>query len=228
MLVDGRDERFLFALQRVPYGIARCGRTGIIVVSPCEATFGLHVAGKVHHVIVAHRADLFQGEHSVHTVEVGITARSSFFGIASHVAQRRMVGSTKRDALVKTCGNNSQCTSLRTSLNSHIPTVPFGQRRQQVNTTHACQIDTLHIVVVAVVEPLAEIAVGVCIEGAADFVKLLSAHARVQSVDFHFQTDESVFGIILVAQRLLDSLYPGSWRTKHHGATSLLRILRIE
>ena len=83
----------------------------------------------------------------------------------------------------------------------------------------------LHIVVVAIVEPVLHIAV-LPGEGCRDIVKLLFGHFRVQTMDFHLKADESVFGIVDLAHRFLDGLDAGSRRTEHHGELACFLRLR--
>ena len=69
----------------------------------------------------------------------------------------------------------------------------------------------LHVVVVAVVESVGEVAV-LAVESRGDFLKLLGGHFRIQSVNLHLQSNEAVACVKGVAHWFLDGLYAGTWR----------------
>ena len=101
MLVDRSKQRFLLTFQGIPHGIAGGWRTSIVVVSPGEISWHLHLPGKVYHVIISHRVEtILILQYLMIFGEMRITARSSLLGVGSHVAERRMIGNTLGYALV--------------------------------------------------------------------------------------------------------------------------------
>ena len=84
----------------------------------------------------------------------------------------------------------------------------------------------LHVVVVAVVEPVLQVAV-LTVEGRRDFLELLVGHLRVQTVNLHLQTDKAVLGVVGVAHRLLDGLDAGTWRAEYDGIFAACASLRF-
>ena len=185
------------------------------------------MAGEVHHVVVGHGVQLFRCQHPVHAVEVRIAARASFLAVGTHVREGGMIGHAECHPFVESCSHQCQGPALRTSLHSHVASVPFGQRREQVDGAYQSQINSLHVVVVAVVESVLKITVGVA-HHLADLGKLFGGHAGVESVYFHLHADEPVLGIVAVAQRFLDGLDAGSRGTEHHRTASCLGSLGIE
>ena len=83
----------------------------------------------------------------------------------------------------------------------------------------------LHVIVVAIVKAIRQIAVLV-VEGRGNLLKLLVGHLGIQSVDLHLQTDEAVLGIVGVAHRLLNGLDAGTRRTEHDGIPPCILRLR--
>lgn len=101
MLIDWSEQSFLLTFQRIPNSIAGSWRTGIIVISPCKISWGLYLAGKIHHIIISHRVEtILVLQYLMIFIEVRITARSSLLGISSHIAERRMIGNTLGYALI--------------------------------------------------------------------------------------------------------------------------------
>ena len=134
---------------------------------------------------------------------------------AGHVAQGRMVGHAGRNAQVERGGDERQCTALTAALGNHVPAVPFGQRSEQVGRTHAGEVDALHVVVVAVVEPVGQIAVAAAVESGADFAETLLGQVGVQAVDLELEPDAALLGVVLMAQGFLDGLDAGARRHEH-------------
>ena len=78
MLIDWSEQSFLLTFQRIPNSIAGSWRTGIIVISPCKISWGLYLAGKIHHIIISHRVEtILVLQYLMIFIEVRITARSS-------------------------------------------------------------------------------------------------------------------------------------------------------
>ena len=86
----------------------------------------------------------------------------------------------------------------------------------------------LHVVTVTVVYAVFQIARATTVEGAANVVEVVLREPRVQSVNLNLQTDESILGIILMAQRLLDGLHSRSRRAEHGRTAFSLGVLRNE
>ena len=101
VLIDWREQGFLLTLQRIPYRITGCRRTGYVVVAPGKIGWNRNLAGKVYHVIISHRVEtVLILQYLMIFSEMRITARSSLLGVGSHVAERRMIGNTLGYALV--------------------------------------------------------------------------------------------------------------------------------
>lgn len=101
VLIDWREQSFLLTFQRIPYCIAGGWRTGIVVVSPGEISWRLHLPGKVHHIVISHRVEtILVLQYLMIFIEVRITARSSLLCITSHIAERRMISHALSNALV--------------------------------------------------------------------------------------------------------------------------------
>ena len=78
MLVDRSKKRFLLAFQGVPHGVAGGWRTGIVVVSPGEISWCLHLPGKVHHIVISQGMDaILVLQYPMVFIEMRISARSS-------------------------------------------------------------------------------------------------------------------------------------------------------
>ena len=79
----------------------------------------------------------------------------------------------------------------------------------------------LHVVLVTVLQILAEVAVVAPVEGGVNLRPLAVGHRGVQPVDVDGQAYESVLGIEASGRSVLDGLHAGSRRCQHHGARSL-------
>ena len=104
MLVDGGDETFFLAGQRVPNRIGSGGRTGVVIESPGEISGTGDVAGEVHHIIIRHGAYVRLAVHPLLGLEVGITTGVAHTA-SGHVAQGGMVGNAQCHPFVE-CGSD--------------------------------------------------------------------------------------------------------------------------
>ena len=62
VLIDGGDEAFFLAFQQVPDGIARGGRTGVVVVTPRHVGLGLDVGGETADIEIGQRLQVLFGK----------------------------------------------------------------------------------------------------------------------------------------------------------------------
>lgn len=227
MLVDGCDKRLLGRRDHIPYGVAGGGRANIIVLSPGHVDWYLEIACEIYHIIVCHSVEFVRSIHSVDTEEMRIPSGTSGL-VSGHIAKSRMVDHTSRDTWIESSADDSKGTPLASALHYDILTVPLGQSGEEINGTDKSEVDTLHIIIVAVVKAVAQIAIFTTIESAGYFIEFLSGNLRVQAVNLHLEADAAVLSIIAVAQRLLYGLYSGTGRTYHDGAAAGLGIARHE
>ena len=218
VFIDRSNEALLLTLQRVPYGIAGGWRTGIVVIAPGKIGRSLHVAGKVDHIIISHSIEaILVLEYLMILAEMGVTARSALLHIARHVAEGRMIGHTLGNSLIESCRDESQSATLTATLHSHILAIPLWERSQEVDAAHQSQIYMLHIVAILILQSIGEItAIGI-IESLAYLIECTGRKTRIQAMNLYLEADESVLGIILVAQGFLDGLDAGSRRGENHG-----------
>ena len=101
---------------------------------------------------------------------------------------------------------------MTTALNYYIFSIPIRLRSKEVNSTYTTHIDFFHIIIIPVVYTINQIVS----KSRRNFLKLFCRHFRIQAMNFHFQTDASLFSIINMTLGLLDSLYSSSWRTQYH------------
>ena len=117
-------------------------------------------------------------------MEMRVAARPSFLGIGCHIAQGGMIGHTGRHARVEASRDEREGSALAASLHKDIAAVPFGERAEIVEGAYASHVDVLHVVVVAVVEAVLQVAV-LAREGAGYLLELLLGHLGVESVNLH-------------------------------------------
>ncbi len=205
----GVSRRFLLTFQGIPHGVAGGWRTGIVVVSPGEISWRLHLSGKVHHIIISHRVEtILVLQYLMIFIEVRISARSSLLNVCSHIAERRMIGHALGYSAIQACCDNRQGTALTSALHSHILSVPFGERGKEVDAAHQSLIHMAHVVAVLIFQAIGKIASVSIVESLAYLLEGFGRKAWVESMDFYLEADESVLGIILVAQGSLMVLMP--------------------
>lgn len=84
-----------------------------------------------------------------------------------------------------------------------------------------------HIVVVAVVEAVFEIVVAFCGEGPLYVGEGVGGEAGVDAVNFHLKAEESVLGVVFMAQGFFYGLYACSGRADDGGAFAGLRVAGV-
>ena len=201
MLVDWCKQTFLLAFQGIPHGVAGGWRTGIVIVSPGEISRRLHLPGKVHHIVISQGMDaILVLQYHMIFIEVRISARSSLLNVCSHIAERRMIGHTLGYSAIQTCCDYRQGAALTSALHSHILSVPFGERGKEVDAAHQSLIHMAHVVAVLIFQAIGKIAPVSIVESLAYLLEGFGRKTWVEAMDFYLETDESVLGIILVAQ----------------------------
>lgn len=55
---------------------------------------------------------------------------------------------------IESGSNQCQSSSLAAALDNYIFTIPFGQRSQEIDTAYTTQIDTFHIIIIVVLQPV--------------------------------------------------------------------------
>ena len=161
-------------------------------------------------------------------IEVRISARSSLLNVCSHIAERRMIGHTLGYSAIQTCCDNCQGAALASALHSHILAIPLWKRRQEVDAAHQSLIHMAHVVAVLIFQAIGKITAVSIVESLAYLLEGFGRKTWIEAMDFYLEADESVLGIILVAQGFLDGLDAGSRRGENHGMATLLGILGIE
>ena len=201
MLVDRSKQRFLLAFQGIPHGVAGGWRTGIIIISPCKISRRLYLAGKVHHIIISQGVEtILVLQYLMIFIEVRITARSSLLNVCSHIAERRMIGHTLGYSAIQACCDNCQGAALASALHSHILAIPLWKRRQEVDAAHQSLIHMAHVVAVLIFQSIGKITAICIVESLAYLLKGFGRKTWIEAMDFYLEADESVLGIILVAQ----------------------------
>ena len=201
MLVDWCKQRFLLAFQGVPHGVAGGWRTGIVVVSPGEISWCLHLPGKVHHIVISQGMDaILVLQYPMVFIEMRISARSSLLNVCSHIAERRMIGHTLGYSAIQACCDYRQGTALASALHSHILAIPLWKRRQEVDAAHQSLIHMAHVVAVLIFQAIGKIAPVSIVESLAYLLEGFGRKTWVEAMDFYLEADESVLGIILIAQ----------------------------
>ena len=217
MLIDGSDERRLGTTEHIPYGIAGGRRTGVVVIPPCHTHGTGNVACEIHHIIILKGLLRLLVEHP-YALHVRVAARASFLEVGCHVGKSRMVCAAERHTAVERRRHKTQRTALAATLHGNVLSVPLWQGGKEINGTHQSEVDMLHIIIIARIQSLTQIAVGTGVEGVAYLLELPVAHPRVESVNLRLEAYAAAVGIIAVAQRLLDGLHACSRRTEHHRA----------
>lgn len=124
VLIDWGNEALFLAFQGIPHSVAGGWRTGIVVVSPGEISWRLHLPGKVHHIVISQGMDtILVLQYPMVFIEVRISARSSLLCITSHIAECRMIGHTLGYSAIQACYDNRQGAALASALHCHILSV---------------------------------------------------------------------------------------------------------
>ena len=131
MLIDGSDERRLGTTEHIPYGIAGCRRTGVVVIPPCH-TYGTgDVACEIHHIIILQRLLRLLVEQP-HALHVRVAARASLIAVGRHVGKSRMICAAERYTAVERRRHKNQRTALAATLHGYVLSVPLRQRGKEI------------------------------------------------------------------------------------------------
>ena len=139
-----------------------------------------------------------------------------------------MIGTTERYATVKGCQDKTQSAALTASLHGNILAIPLRKGGEEIDSTHQSEIDVLHVIMLARVETLTEIAIGASIEGCANLLKLLLRHSRIESMYLCLKAYATIVCVITMAKRFLNSLYASSRRAYYDRASAFLVGFRNE
>lgn len=128
-----------------------------------------------------------------------------------------MIGHTLGYSAIQACCDNRQGTALASALHSHILSVPLWKRRQEVDAAHQSLIHMAHVVAVLIFQSIGKIAPVSIVDSIAYLLKGFGRKTWVKTMNLYLEADESVLGIILVAQ--------GSF--KHWRKTNILQGITI-
>ena len=111
-----------------------------------------------------------------------------------------MIGHTLGYSAIQACCDNRQGTALASALHSHILSIPFGERGKEVDAAHQSLIHMAHVVAVLIFQAIGKIAPVCIVESLAYLLEGFGRKTWVEAMDFYLEADESVLGIILIAQ----------------------------
>ena len=121
-----RSSSYRKRYNQIPYDIARCRWTDIVVIAPGQIDGTGDATGEVHHIVIGQCGNLLRGEHIVQTIEMWIAA-STVVEITGHIREGGMVGYACCHTRVEACGDQREGTTLTATLYENILTIPFGQ-----------------------------------------------------------------------------------------------------